>query len=61
MSARTCTPPPGDSYVESESETKRFYGEEDGWSKERLYRPDLVITEWRKLASAHNRGIQPRA
>ncbi|HLQ32368.1 MAG TPA: hypothetical protein VK457_06750 [Chloroflexota bacterium] len=36
-----------DSYVES--------------SKERLYRPDLVITEWRKLASAHNRGIQPRA
>jgi len=37
---------------------QRFYAEEDGWSKERLYRPDLIITEWRKLASAHNRGIQ---
>jgi carbazole 1,9a-dioxygenase terminal dioxygenase component len=39
---------------------ERFYGEEDGWHRERLYRPDLIITEWRKLASAHNRGIQRR-
>ena len=37
-----------------------FYAEEDGWEKERLYRPDVIITEWRKLASAHNRGIQRR-
>ena len=37
---------------------ERFYSEEDGWQRERLYRPDLIITEWRKLASAHNRGIQ---
>ena len=40
---------------------ERFYAEEDGWRRERLYRPDLIITEWRKLASAHNRGIQRRA
>ncbi len=37
-----------------------FYAEEDGWHRERLYRPDLIITEWRKLASRHNRGIQRR-
>jgi len=44
---------------------ERFYAEEDGWNREYLYRPDIVITEWRKLASKHNRGIQklprPRA
>jgi carbazole 1,9a-dioxygenase len=39
---------------------QRFYGEEDGWHRERLYRPDVIITEWRKLASIHNRGIQRR-
>jgi carbazole 1,9a-dioxygenase len=37
-----------------------FYTEEDGWNREYLYRPDMVITEWRKLASKHNRGIQRR-
>ena len=40
---------------------ERFYTEEDGWNRERLYRPDVVITEWRKLASRHNRGIQRRS
>ena len=40
---------------------ERFYSEEDGWNREYLYRPDLVLTEWRKLASKHNRGIQRRA
>jgi carbazole 1,9a-dioxygenase terminal dioxygenase component len=39
---------------------ERFYAEEDGWNREYLYRPDIVITEWRKLASKHNRGIQKR-
>lgn len=39
---------------------ERFYAHEDGWHRERLYRPDLIITEWRKLASQHNRGIQRR-
>lgn len=40
---------------------ERFYAEEDGWNRERLYRPDVVVTEWRKLASKHNRGIQTRS
>lgn len=40
---------------------ERFYTEEDGWNRERLFRPDIVITEWRKLASRWNRGIQRRA
>jgi carbazole 1,9a-dioxygenase terminal dioxygenase component len=37
---------------------ERFYSEEDGWHRERLFRPDMCITEWRKLASQHHRGIQ---
>jgi carbazole 1,9a-dioxygenase terminal dioxygenase component len=40
---------------------ERFYAEEDGWHQEHLYRPDLVITEWRKLAARHNRGIQRKS
>jgi carbazole 1,9a-dioxygenase len=40
---------------------EQFYAKEGGWYRERLYRPDLIITEWRKLASAHNRGIQRRS
>jgi carbazole 1,9a-dioxygenase len=44
--------------VMAREQIERFYAEEDGWHRERLYRPDLIITEWRKLASAHNRGIQ---
>jgi carbazole 1,9a-dioxygenase terminal dioxygenase component len=39
---------------------ERFYAEEDGWNEEMLYRPDLVIAEWRKLAARHNRGIQKK-
>jgi len=39
---------------------ERFYAEEDGWNRERLFRPDIVLTEWRKLASRRNRGIQRR-
>lgn len=34
------------------------YTEGDGWTKERLFRPDMCIVEWRKLASAYHRGIQ---
>jgi carbazole 1,9a-dioxygenase terminal dioxygenase component len=37
-----------------------FYAVEDGWYRERLFAPDVVITEWRKLASKRNRGIQRR-
>jgi carbazole 1,9a-dioxygenase terminal dioxygenase component len=34
------------------------YTDGEGWTRERLYRPDTCIIEWRKLASKHNRGIQ---
>jgi len=34
------------------------YTDGEGWAKERLYRPDTCIIEWRKLASKYNRGIQ---
>jgi carbazole 1,9a-dioxygenase terminal dioxygenase component len=37
---------------------EKFYSEEDGWYRERLYRPDVEITMWRKFASEHARGIQ---
>ncbi len=37
---------------------EKFYAEEDGWYRERLYRPDVEITMWRKFASEHARGIQ---
>ena len=30
----------------------------DGWTKERLFKPDMCIVEWRKLASTYHRGIQ---
>ena len=39
---------------------ERFYAEENGWNRERLFRPDVIVTEWRKLASRCNRGIQKR-
>jgi len=34
------------------------YTDGEGWTKERLYKPDTCIIEWRKLASKYNRGIQ---
>jgi carbazole 1,9a-dioxygenase terminal dioxygenase component len=37
-----------------------FYRGDEGWFRERLFGPDLVITTWRKLASRLNRGIQRR-
>ncbi len=39
---------------------QKFYEEEDGWMRERLYRPDVELTMWRKFASEHARGIQTR-
>ena len=40
---------------------ERFYADEDGWAHERLFRPDLILLEWRRLASRHNRGVQKRS
>ena len=36
------------------------YTQGGGWTRERLFKPDACIVEWRKLASKHNRGIQVR-
>ena len=35
-----------------------FYSVEDGWHRERLFGPDVLITAWRILCSNTNRGIQ---
>lgn len=35
-----------------------FYDEQDGWSKERLYRPDVVLTAWRRFIEKEARDIQ---
>jgi carbazole 1,9a-dioxygenase terminal dioxygenase component len=39
---------------------EKFYTDEDGWNRERLFRPDMILVEWRNLASNYNRGIQRR-
>ena len=33
--------------------TTPFYNEHDGWNKERLYRPDVVVIAWRKFVEAN--------
>lgn len=38
----------------------KFYSKQDGWFRERLFGPDVVITQWRKLASQTARGVQHR-
>lgn len=35
-----------------------FYEEQDGWQKERMFRPDAVITAWRRLIDEHARWVQ---
>ena len=35
-----------------------FYGDEDGWHRESLFGPDVLVTAWRNLCSNANRGIQ---
>jgi carbazole 1,9a-dioxygenase len=37
-----------------------FYATDDGWFRERLFGPDVVITQWRILSSRRGRGIQRR-
>jgi hypothetical protein len=36
------------------------YAHEDGWHRERLFKPDYVIMQWRMLVAKHARGIQVR-
>ncbi|MGH7905365.1 MAG: Rieske 2Fe-2S domain-containing protein, partial [Candidatus Binataceae bacterium] len=38
---------------------QEFYQDDSAWDQEHLFKPDLCIVEWRKLASRFNRGIQP--
>lgn len=42
------------------SHMEKFYAEEDGWHRERLFRPDIELTMWRRFASEHARGVQTR-
>lgn len=35
-----------------------FYSEEDGWHRERLFRPDVGLTAWRKHCHENARGVQ---
>ncbi|MFC0452302.1 Rieske 2Fe-2S domain-containing protein [Rhodococcus jostii] len=35
-----------------------FYDHGNGWRDERLFSPDVVITNWRKLVNKHARGVQ---
>jgi carbazole 1,9a-dioxygenase len=39
---------------------QKFYAEEDGWYRERLYRPDLEITMFRKFFAEHAREVQTK-
>ena len=36
------------------------YANEDWWRRERLFKPDYIIMEWRKLVAKHARAIQTR-
>jgi len=35
-----------------------FYAEEDGWNRERLFRPDVGLTTWRKYCHENARSVQ---
>jgi carbazole 1,9a-dioxygenase terminal dioxygenase component len=39
---------------------QKFYEDEDGWYRERMYRPDIEITMLRKFFANNARGIQTR-
>jgi hypothetical protein len=35
-----------------------FYEEEDGWHREKLFRPDAGLTNWRKYCHENAREVQ---
>jgi hypothetical protein len=35
-----------------------FYEEEDGWQREKLFRPDVGLTNWRKYCHENAREVQ---
>ena len=42
------------------AQMQHVYSKEDWWRRERLFRPDHFIVEWRRLVAKHARGIQRR-
>ena len=58
LAPRIATPQQATSLTREQMEA--FYAEQDGWYQERLTRSDMMLTEWRKLASRHGRGLQRR-
>lgn len=41
-------------------QVQHVYSNEGWWERERLYKPDYIIVQWRMLVSKHLRGIQTR-
>lgn len=41
-------------------QVQHVYCNEGWWERERLYKPDYIIVQWRMLVSKHLRGIQTR-
>lgn len=39
---------------------QEFYVNDEAWTREHLFEPDRNISQWRRLASRRNRGIQRR-
>ncbi|MDE2766213.1 MAG: Rieske 2Fe-2S domain-containing protein [Chloroflexota bacterium] len=42
------------------AEIHHAYRREGWWRRERMYKPDYALTQWRMLVSKHARDIQPR-
>ena len=42
------------------SEVMHGYNKEDFWHREYFYKPDFVLTQWRKFVVKHARGVQHR-
>ena len=45
--------------VAARESTQHFYKHDEAWLEEVFTEEDFMIMEWRKIASQHNRGIQP--
>ncbi|WP_261540357.1 Rieske 2Fe-2S domain-containing protein [Burkholderia multivorans] len=42
------------------AEVMHAYAHEDWWHREYYYKPDFILTEWRKFVVKHARGVQKR-
>jgi carbazole 1,9a-dioxygenase terminal dioxygenase component len=50
-----------DDDIQAREGMEEFYRNDDAWEQEHLFKADSCIIEWRKIASQHNRGLQPFA